>query len=131
MTRKWLLAISAVGFGLAAFGHLRAILLHGWLPYRFAPLPINLFWTMLAILDLLAACLLLWRPRFGLATGLLIMASDVAVNFYATRLLGPDGWSFDAARQVQALFFGFLLGSVHLTWSDPKSSDNIAQRLFR
>jgi membrane protein HdeD len=115
--RSLLLRFMALCFAIAALGHFRAILLHGWLPYRFAPQPINAFWTALAFLDLLAACLLLWRPRVGLAAGLLIRAADVTVNFYATRLLGSGGWLLDAMRQSQSLFLGFLLGSLPFTWS--------------
>lgn len=119
MTRRWLLRFMAVCFAVAALGHFRAILLHGWLPYHFAPAPINAFWTALAFLDLFTACLLLWQPRAGLAAGFLIMATDVAINFYATRLLGSGGWLLDALRQSQSLFLGFLLGSLPLTWGRP------------
>ena len=56
---------------------------HGWLPYSFAPLPLNAYWTVLTFLDALAAVLLLCQPRFGLALALLIITSDVAINLFA------------------------------------------------
>jgi hypothetical protein len=56
---------------------------HGWLPYHFAPLPLNAYWTSLTFLDAFAAVLLLWQPRTGLAVALLIIASDVALNLFA------------------------------------------------
>jgi hypothetical protein len=99
----------ALCFALAAIGHFRDIALHGWLPYRFAPLPINAFWTALAFLDLLAAGCILWRFRFGLMLGVLIMAADLAVILYAMHLFGLGGWHLEILREVQFLFFGFLL----------------------
>jgi len=53
---------------------------HGWLPYHFAPFPLNAYWTALTFPDAVAAVLLLCRPRTGLALALLIIASDVALN---------------------------------------------------
>jgi hypothetical protein len=61
----------------------RDIWRHGWLPYRFAPLPLNIYWTALTLLDALGAVLLLVRPRAGLALALLIISSDVALNLFA------------------------------------------------
>ena len=56
---------------------------HGWLPYHFAPLPLNAYWTSLTFFDAVAAVLLLWRRRTGLALALLIITSDVAINLFA------------------------------------------------
>src|SRR5713101_7479125 len=63
--------------------HVTDLWQHGRLPYRFAPLPLNAYWTSLTFLDAFAAVLLLWQPRTGLALALLIMASDVALNLFA------------------------------------------------
>src|SRR5712691_4219596 len=56
---------------------------HGWLPYHFAPLPLNAYWTSLTFFDAFAALLLLRQPRIGLALTLLIIGSDVALNLFA------------------------------------------------
>ena len=40
---------AAACFAIAALGHFRAFLNHGWLPYRFAPLPVNTYWTSLTV----------------------------------------------------------------------------------
>jgi hypothetical protein len=113
---QWLPRLIAICFVIAALGHFRAFLMHGWLPYRFAPLPINAFWTALAFLDLLAAFCLLWYPRIGVVLALLIIASDVVVVFYATRLLGDGSWFLALQRELQWLFFGFILCSVPFIW---------------
>ena len=63
--------------------HLTDLWQHGWLPYHFAPLPLNAYWTALTFFDAFAAVLLLWQPRTGLALALLIITSDVALNLFA------------------------------------------------
>ena len=68
--------------------HIIDLLKHGWLPYRFAPLPLNVYWTSLTFLDALAAFLLLCLPQIGLFLAFLIIASDVAINLFARFGLG-------------------------------------------
>ena len=68
--------------------HASDIWRRGWLPYRFAPLPLNIYWTSLAFFDALAALLLLCLPRIGLVVTLIIIVSDVAVNLFARFSLG-------------------------------------------
>jgi len=80
-----LLAFCLLGAGL---GHVFQLWQGGWLPYRFAPLSLNAYWTALTFLDPIAAILLLWRPRIGLILALLIIISDVAINFFARFYLG-------------------------------------------
>jgi len=91
------------------------IVLHGWLPYRFAPLPMNAFWTALTFLDLLAAACILWRLRVGLIFGVLVLAADLAVILYAMHLFGLGGWPYEIRRLAQFLFFGFLLACLLFT----------------
>ena len=68
--------------------HVSDIWRHGWLPYRFAPLPLNVYWTSLAFFDALAAFLLVVSPRIGLFLALLIITSDVSLNLFARFGLG-------------------------------------------
>jgi hypothetical protein len=113
---RWLPVIQAVCFLGAGLNHLRDIWQGGWLPYESAPLPLNAFWTALAGLDLLAAGLLLWRPKAGVVLALLIMVSDVSINSYAKYGLGFGGWYSDLSLQLQSLFLGFVLGTAPLVW---------------
>ncbi len=76
---------------------------HGWLPYRFAPLLLNAYWTALTLLDALAATLLLWKPRIGLALTLFIISSDVLLNLFARFYLGLPLRT--VALSLQVLFF--------------------------
>jgi hypothetical protein len=68
--------------------HVSDLLTHGWLPYRFAPLPFNIYWTSLTLLDALAAIVLLYHLRVGLAFALVIITSDVALNLFGRFELG-------------------------------------------
>ena len=110
------LAVQVVCFVGAGLNHARDIWQGGWLPYEAAPLPMNAYWTALAPLDLLAAGLLLTRPKAGVAVALLIMVSDVAVNSYAHYGLGFRGWYGDLALQLQSTFLGFVVGAAPLVW---------------
>lgn len=97
----------------AFLGHIIQVWQGGWLPYRFAPLPLNIYWTSLTLLDPLAAVLLLWRPLAGLLLALLIIASDVAVNFFARFYLGFHLGTF--ALSLQSLFFlAVVAGVLHV-----------------
>jgi hypothetical protein len=91
----------------ASIVHINDLWQHGWLPYRFAPLPLNVYWTALASLDALAALLLLARLRAGLALTLLIIVSDLALNLLARFYVGLRLQTF--ALSLQVLFFVAVL----------------------
>ena len=90
--------------------HLADLWRHGWLPYHFAPLALNVYWTALTFVDALAAVLLLRQPRTGLALTLLIIASDVTLNlfahFYLRLHLKP------LTLSLQVIFFVAVVASV-------------------
>jgi membrane protein HdeD len=95
--------VFALCLAAASIVHVNDLWQHGWLPYRFAPLPLNVYWTVLAFLDALAAFLLLVRPRAGLALTFLVIVSDVALNLFARFYLGLRLQTF--ALSLQVLFF--------------------------
>jgi hypothetical protein len=105
----------------ATWNHARDVWLGGWLPYRFAPLAMNAYWTSLTALDLLAAGMLWLSPRCGLVLTLAIIASDVAVNSYAVYGLGYDDWHAYGALQSQTLFLEFVIGSLPFAWPSKQS----------
>ena len=113
-SRNVALAILSIGLVMGGAVHLYDIASGGIFPYRFAPLPVNVYWTSLAALDLVAA-FLLWRQMgLGLMLTVAIMLSDVAVNSYVTYVLKLAA-SF-APLQLQTLFLGFVLGCVGFLW---------------
>ena len=107
--------IWVAAFLVGASTHARDIAAWGWLPYDFAPLAFNWFWSLLLPLDLAAAGLLALRQRAGVVLGIGIMLADVAVNaWFANR----TGWlELYAALQLQCLFPGFALGTAWPLWT--------------
>ena len=116
MTIRSLLLFQAVCFLEAAVGHLLDFWHRGWLPYRHAPLPLGIFWTALAPLDLLAVWWLVRGSKAGLVLGAAIMVADVSANSFAKYALGYHGAYWDLSIQLQSAFLGFVLGSLPLTW---------------
>jgi hypothetical protein len=108
------LGIWVLCFLIGTFTHTRTLLGHGWLPYDWVPLPMNIFWTLLTFADPLAALLLLIRRNAGIVLGLAIMISDVAINTWVAYQFEFDGLS--GPLQAQTLFLGFTLGSFRLIW---------------
>jgi len=94
--------------------HIYDNLAGGFLPYRFVPMWINIYWTALALFDVLAAYLLIAHRRSGLALALLIMLSDVGINSYA--LYGLDVFPSPAPLQLQSLFLGFTVAATIALW---------------
>ena len=109
--RVWLSRFAAVCLAVAALGHFGAFVRHGWLPYRFAPIAINAYWSSLAFVDVIVALCLLWKPRLGWVLGLIVMFSDVAVVSYASHLLGSGDIVHFLMRVAQWVFLAFLLAS--------------------
>ncbi|WP_420606108.1 hypothetical protein [Novosphingopyxis sp.] len=119
--RRLLLGVYAICFAIGTFTHAQHIWHYGFLPYRFAPLPTNIFWTALTLIDPLVILLfLLRRRRSALSLALAIMVSDVAVNSYA--VFGSGYGEFAPALALQSAFLGFVLGSIGFLWADPPLS---------
>lgn len=103
------LAIWTVAFLIGAFNHARDLAGGGWLPYGFAPLGCNIFWTALLPIDLAVVALLWTRRRIGVWLGVVVMVADVAVNSWFS--YSHNFPELTSALQLQTLFLGFVLGS--------------------
>lgn len=97
--------IWSLGFVIGTITHALDLYHLGWLPYDFRPLPWNIYWTSLTLLDPLAAILIWARERWGVWLGLAIMASNVLVNGY-TYLIGYEEFFFSLI--LQSLFAAFV-----------------------
>jgi hypothetical protein len=108
--------ILACSLAVGAAEHWLDIFRSGFFPYTFAPQAINIFWTALAFVDVLAVYLLLRHLRLGLTLTLIIMVLDVGINSYAAYGLDlfPHSWLWPL--QLQTLFLGFSLGSAGFLW---------------
>ena len=101
------LAVCLIG---ACAVHIADLLRHGWFPYRFAPRPLNVYWTSLTFFDALAAFLLLCSMRIGLVLTLVIITSDVALNLFARFGLGLH--LHPLALLLQILFLIAVVGAL-------------------
>ena len=63
--------------------HIFDNLYYGFLPYKFAPEWINVYWSVLGIIDIVGLYLLVKARNAGLVLTLTIMFSDVVINSYA------------------------------------------------
>jgi len=97
-----------VGFLVGTTTHTMGLVAGGWLPYTYAPLWMNAYWTSLTLLDPVTAILLWTRPAYGVWLGIAVMVTDVAINSYGAY---GRGYDFFYALQLQSLFGGFVLGS--------------------
>lgn len=115
MRARAVLAVYILAFGAAACFHALDLIRWGLFPYRFAPWPMNVFWTSLTLLDPLAIALLVTgRRRTGLVLASAIMIADVAVNSFAHFGLGYS--DFTISLLLQTAFLGFVLGSLPFLW---------------
>ena len=106
-------------FAIGGVNHVLDIVHGGLLPYDMVPMPINAYWTSLALLDFVTVGLLVLRLRLGLVCALAVMLSDVGINTYVYFFLDTE-FGF-IPLQLQTLFLGFLLGCFAFLWSEYKS----------
>ena len=108
------------GFLIGTTTHALDIFHGGWLPYDFRPLPFNIYWTSLVLLDPLAAILVWLRERWGVVLGIAIMASNVLVNGYTAFIAGYDDFYFSLA--LQSAFAAFVFFAAWAHWHDNTAS---------
>ena len=113
-SERIILAVLSICLAVGGSTHVIDIVLGGFLPYRGVPLPLNAFWTSLALLDFVAV-FLLWKSRkAGLQLTVAIMFADVVINSYAGYVLKV--FQSFAPLQAQSLFLGFVLGAIAILW---------------
>ena len=78
--------IYIIGFAVGTTTHTMDILRLGLFGYNHVSLGVNIYWTMLTLLDPLAIVLLLVKPKWGIVLSVVIMVSDLTVNITHTIL---------------------------------------------
>lgn len=97
-----LLLIFILGFVVGFSTHLVDLIRCGFLPYNYAPLWKNIYWTSLTFLDLFTVFLLLRYILPGIILSNLIIISDVIVN--------TNGFSFfDNYMIIMQIVFGLYV----------------------
>jgi hypothetical protein len=116
MTVKVLFAVYALCFLWGTKNHIVDLRHGGFLPYTYAPLPFNIYWTALTVLDPLTVLLFFVRPYAGMVLAVSIMGSDIAVNLYAHYVLFHKSTVLDATLLSQIAFALFLFATVPMAW---------------
>lgn len=103
-----------------AFAHVTDLLSHGPHPYDWAPGWLNLYWSSLALFDTLAAVLLIQGKRRGTDLACVIMATDLAANWYAVYGIQHGNLATQPGLRRLAVFAALVLGTApfirrHLT----------------
>ncbi|ORT57156.1 hypothetical protein BKD26_25990 [Streptomyces sp. CB03238] len=84
---RWAVALTlAIAAGLlfvGAVSHIIDLIRHGLHPYDWAPSWLNLYWSSLALFDLLASALLIRGKGRGIDLACVITVTDIAANWYA------------------------------------------------
>ncbi|WP_335935271.1 hypothetical protein [Streptomyces sp. PTD5-9] len=112
--------IAAVLLFVGAFAHVTDLLSHGLHPYDWAPGWLNLYWSSLALFDALVAVLLIQGKRRGTDLACVIMATDLAANWYADYGIQHSNIAAQPGLQRLAVFAALVLGTApfirrHLT----------------
>ncbi|MFD3663089.1 hypothetical protein ACFWVF_21250 [Streptomyces sp. NPDC058659] len=107
-------------FLVGAVVHVADLLHHGLQAYDWAPRWLNFYWSSLALLDLLAAVLLIRGKRRGTDLACAIMATDLAANWYATYGVQHSSLAAQPGLQRLVVLAAFVLGTApfvrrHLT----------------
>ncbi|EPI4953868.1 TPA: hypothetical protein ACX3EJ_003492 [Vibrio parahaemolyticus] len=107
--------------------HLYDNIVDGFLPYDFAPRWLNIYWSALGLLDLLAVYLLVKHRRVGLVLMLLILMTNVIFSSHAHYTL--EILDNNVALQMKTLFLGFSLGVSIWLWNARKHQKS--RQIFR
>ncbi|HAS6971279.1 TPA: hypothetical protein I7284_18600 [Vibrio parahaemolyticus] len=107
--------------------HLYDNIVDGFLPYDFAPRWLNIYWSALGLLDLLAVYLLVKHRRMGLVLMLLILMTNVIFSSHAHYTL--EVLDNNVALQMKTLFLGFSLGVSIWLWNARKHQQS--RQIFR
>nr|WP_237529735.1 hypothetical protein [Streptomyces sp. SID5770] len=112
---RWV-AVSACGIAavllfVGASAHVADLLRHGLRPYDWAPGWLNLYWSSLALFDVLAAVFLLRGERRGIDLACVVVATDLAANWYAAYGLQHSDLAARPGLQRLVVFAAVVLGT--------------------
>ncbi|WP_211919948.1 hypothetical protein [Vibrio sp. B1REV9] len=124
---KFVVFILCLCLTLGGVIHIYDNIVDGFLPYHFAPTWLNLYWSALGIVDLLAVYLLIKHRRSGLILLLFILLTSVGFNSYAHYGLGI--LENAGKLQWQTLLLGFSIGVSFWLWSSQKNRHS--RQIFR
>ncbi|MFC9792845.1 hypothetical protein ACFVJI_09415 [Streptomyces sp. NPDC127584] len=114
-TPRWTVAavcgIAAVLLFVGASAHVSDLLSHGLYPYDWAPGWLNLYWSSLALFDVLAALFLIRGERRGIDLASAIVVTDLAANGYAVYGLQHSDLAAQPGLQRLTVFAAIVLAT--------------------
>jgi len=109
--------IYTIGFLYGTKNHIQDIIRDGLGGYLYVPLPVNIYWTSLTVLDPLVVILLIYFPFWGMSLAIFIMASDITVNSAVTLYYFLQTGMFANGRLGLQIAFGlFVFLTVPFAW---------------
>ncbi|TGK49959.1 hypothetical protein EHQ16_13110 [Leptospira kanakyensis] len=69
-----------IGFSIGTISHTVDIATMVFLGYSFAPLPFNIFWTLLVVFDPLVILFFFLRFQYAISLAVIIMIFDISIN---------------------------------------------------
>ena len=114
---RLIFALYIFGLAYGTRNHIIDICNDGFLGYTYVPLPINIYWTSLTVLDPLAIILLLFSSFSGMLLSVFIMATDIAVNVSVALYFYFKTGTFTLDRLLLQVAFGiFVFVTVPIAW---------------
>jgi len=113
---KILLIVYVLSFLGATYNHAMDLVTYGLFPYQrlnsSVPLWLNIYWTVLTLIDSLAIVLLVWFIDVGLVLYGVVIISDVLINYwFMITTKGLFSW-VNFGQISQLLFLIFYLATV-------------------
>jgi len=124
---KIILCIYIFAFIGATYNHINDLIRGGLFPYTKwwnVPLLMNIYWTLLTILDPVAIILLLMSSYIGCIFYIIIMTTDVAINLYANIVYWKQPLIQSYGLIMQTAFLIFILATVGRILKHLKMQDN-------
>lgn len=124
---KFVVFLLCLFLTVAGIVHIYDNIVGGLLPYDFAPRWLNIYWSLLGILDLFAAYLLIRYRRVGIVLMLIILVTNVVFNTHAVYTL--EVLDNRTALQLKTLFLGFSIGVSIWLWNARQNRQS--RQIFR
>ena len=118
----------AICFLIGGLSHWYDISNNGILPYKDLPLILNVYLTGLAVFDLVIAILMFIRPVFGVCLSIIVMLSDLFVDFYANHYYWHTNLTNNSRFQLLLVFGMFVFVSAPLLITRLKLNSGIKNR---
>lgn len=93
----------------AALNHLNDVISGGILPYTYAPLALNIYWTSLTVIDPLVIILLIFKLWTGIYAVAAVIFTNVPINAFAEHVIFKTGMFTHWQTQSQLAFGIFVL----------------------